>query len=260
MEPLRIVYRFKSADRQPEHVFTLFLDPESAQFADPLPEALPDWTRLDFHQCSGCPLAIKSSPFCPAAARLASVIDRFADQVSYDQIDVVVETEERTVSARTSAQQALASLIGLVLASSGCPQTAVFRPMARFHLPFSSEVETAYRIASMYLMAQHFAAREGKTRDLDLKDLALVYRGVHQVNVGLVQRLRAATHQDAIVNAVVLLDVYTSLVPAALEDLLDEVKPAFSALLSQPLRVVPRPSEIGDLDDANDAGATSPQI
>jgi hypothetical protein len=93
----------------------------------------------------------------------------------------------------------------------------------------------------MYLMAQHFAAREGRAADIELKDLAMVYRGVHQVNVGLVQRLRAATHQDAIVNAVVLLDVYTSLVPAALDELLSEIKPAFDVLLAAPPRAEERP-------------------
>lgn len=243
MTALKIVYRFTMTPFEPEHVFELQLDRDTALFADPFPEAAPDWTRLDFHQCSSCPLAIAKSPHCPAAVRLASVIDRFADVVSYDQIDVAVETEERTITVKTSAQQALASLIGLVLAASGCPQMAVFRPMARFHLPFSSELETTYRVASMYLMAQHFAAREGHATDIDLKDLARVYRGVHQVNVGLVQRLRAATHQDAIVNAVVLLDVYTSLVPAALNELLDEIRPAYEALLAAPLRVTERPGD-----------------
>jgi hypothetical protein len=182
--------------------------------------------------------------------RLATVIDKFADLVSYDKIKVTVETEERAISTQTSAQQALASLIGLVLASSGCPQTAVFRPMARFHLPFASEVETTYRVASMYLMAQHYAAREGRERDIDLKDLAMVYRGVHQVNRGLVQRLRAATHQDAIVNAVVLLDVYTSLVPAALDEMLEEIKPAFNALLNAPVRGANRDDDSHSRGDA----------
>src|SRR5215510_10843729 len=174
MSAMQIVYRFTLARFQPDHVFTLNLDPATALFSDPPPDNLPEWTRLDFHQCSGCPLAIGESPRCPAAVRLASVIDRFADLVSYDQIKVTVETEERSISAQTSAQQGLASLIGLVLAASGCPQTVVFRPMARFHLPFSSEVETTYRVASMYLMAQHYASREGRSRDVDLKDLPLV--------------------------------------------------------------------------------------
>lgn len=240
MNALKIVYRFSLERFQPEHVFELQLDRDTGLFADPAPASTPTWTQLDFHQCSGCPLAMSESPQCPAAVRLAAVIDRFADVVSFNPIQVTVETEERVISTRTTAQQGLASLIGLVLASSGCPRMAVFRPMARFHLPFSSEVETTYRVASMYLMAQHYAAQEGRAVDVELRDLALVYRGVHQVNVGLVQRLRAATHQDAIVNAVVLLDVYSSLVPAALDELLAEIKPTFEVLLAAQPRATER--------------------
>jgi hypothetical protein len=145
---------------------------------------------------------------------------------------VTVETEERSVVATLAAQQALASLMGLIMASSGCPRTAVFRPMARFHLPFSSESETAYRVAAMYLLAQHYAAAEGGRPDIKLDDLERVYNGVHAVNRGMATRLRAASRQDAIVNAVVLLDVYSSLVPAAIHDILAEIKPAFAALLA----------------------------
>ena len=97
---------------------------------------------------------------------MSSVIDGFTDLVSYDKVRVTVESEERSVVATLSAQQALASLMGLIMASSGCPRTAVFRPMARFHLPFSSESETAYRVAAMYLLAQHFVARDGGKPDL----------------------------------------------------------------------------------------------
>jgi hypothetical protein len=234
-----VTYRIKLARFQPEHVFDVRLD-GAGVITDPLPERTPDWTRLDFHQCSGCPLAKAEAPRCPAAARLAAVADKFGDVVSFNSIDVTVETPERSINAATTAQQALASLIGLVLAASGCPQTAAFRPMALFHLPFASESETIYRVASMYLLAQHYAARDGRTPDFDLKELALVYRGVHQVNLGLVQRLRAATQQDAIVNALVLLDVYTSLVPAALDEMLGELKPAFAALLAAPPRAAQR--------------------
>ncbi len=161
------------------------------------------------------------------------MIDRFANLVSYDQLRVVVETEERAVSANLSAQQGLASLIGLIMASSGCPRTAVFRPMARFHLPFSSETETAYRVAAMYLMARHFAAEEGAQPEPGLGGLARVYEGLHQVNKGMAQRLRAASRQDAIVNAIVLLDVLVTLVPIAIDELLGEIKPAFAALLRE---------------------------
>ncbi len=225
-----ITYRIATPDSR-ERVFNLELDSDSAELTTAPNANAPAWTELAFNQCQGCPLG-KDVKHCPAALHLASVIDGFSDLVSYDQVRVTVDSEERSVVATLSAQQALASLMGLIMASSGCPRTAVFRPMARFHLPFSSESETAYRVASMYLVAQQFKARSGAAADFQLADLESVYRGVHAVNRGMAQRLRAASRQDAIVNAIVLLDVYSSLVPAAIHDILDEVKPAFAALLT----------------------------
>ncbi|HEX7013620.1 MAG TPA: hypothetical protein VF161_12770 [Steroidobacteraceae bacterium] len=230
MTTLALTYRFTLPDSR-ERTFTLELDRDTAELRSATVADPPAWTELAFNQCAGCPLRASEVPRCPAALHLASVIDGFTDLVSYDQVRVTVESDERAVVATLSAQQALASLIGLIMASSGCPRTAVFRPMARFHLPFSSESETAYRVAAMYLLAQHFAARSGGKPDLELEDLERVYRGVHAVNRGMAQRLRAASRQDAIVNAIVLLDVYSSLVPAAIHDILDEIKPAFAALL-----------------------------
>ena len=233
MSTVKLTYRVALPDSR-ERVFDLELDHDTAELKSPpnSPEP-PDWTQLKFHQCAGCPLD-PATRHCPAAVHLASVIDGFTDLVSYDQVRVTVEGEERAVVATLSAQQALASLMGLIMASSGCPRTAVFRPMARFHLPFSNEAETAYRVASMYLLAQHFKSREGASTDLALANLDSVYRGMHSVNRGMAQRLRAARRQDAIVNAIVLLDVYSSLVPSAIHEILDEIKPAFAALLADP--------------------------
>jgi hypothetical protein len=231
MSRLSLRYRFTLPDSR-ERVFALELDRDTALLTSPPPADPPAWTELKFNQCHGCPFEASKVSHCPAALHLSSVIDGFADLVSFDTVRVTVESEERSVTATLSAQQALSSLMGLIMASSGCPRTAVFRPMARFHLPFSSESETAYRVAAMYLVAQHFVARDGGKADLALVDLERVYRGMHAVNRGMAQRLRAASRQDAIVNAIVLLDVYSSLVPAAIHDILEEIKPAFAALLS----------------------------
>jgi hypothetical protein len=231
MSKVVLTYRFQFPDSR-ERVFPLEMDRDTAELSPARATDPPPWTRLGFNQCSNCPLDPAKVSHCPAALHLANVIDGFTDLVSYDKVRVAVETEERQVVATLSAQQALASLMGLIMASSGCPRTAVFRPMARFHLPFSSESETAYRVAAMYLLAQHFIHRDGGKPDLGLDELERVYRGVHAVNRGMAQRLRAASRQDAIVNAIVLLDVYSSLVPAAIHDILEELKPAFSALLT----------------------------
>jgi hypothetical protein len=231
MTALIVTYKIATPDSR-ERVFNLQLDRDTAVLTSGQNPNPPAWAELGFNQCQGCPLK-RDVRYCPAALHLANVIDGFTDLVSYDKVRVTVESEERSVTATLSAQQALASLIGLIMASSGCPRTAVFRPMARFHLPFSSESETAYRVASMYLVAQQFKARDGQAADFTLEDLSSVYSGVHSVNRGMAQRLRAASRQDAIVNAIVLLDVYSSLVPVAIHDILDEVKPAFAALLGE---------------------------
>lgn len=231
MTSFALTYRFALPNGR-ERVFPLRLARDNAALPAPAVDNPPSWTALPFQQCAGCPLANTGATHCPAALHLSSVIDGFTDVISYDQVGVTVETEERSISATLPAQQALASLMGLLIAASGCPKTAVFRPMARFHLPFANESETAYRVAAMYLIAQHFAARAGSETDITLKSLETIYRDIHVVNRGLAHRLRAATRQDAIVNAIVLLDVNTSLIPAAIHEILDEVKPAFAALLA----------------------------
>lgn len=231
MSTLRLTYRFTLPDAR-ERAFDLQLDERTAELVSQPAAEPPAWTELGFHQCNGCPLDAAQVRHCPAARHLAGVIDGFADLVSYDKVRVTVGSEERAVVATLSAQQALASLMGLIMASSGCPRTAVFRPMARFHLPFSNEAETAYRVAAMYLLAQYFVAGDGGVADLALANFDKVYSGMHAVNRGMAQRLRAASRQDAIVNAIVLLDVHSSLVPAAIHDLLGEMRPAFEALLS----------------------------
>ena len=164
MSKVALKYHFTFPDSR-ERTFELELDRDTAELSSPTDPNPPAWTELGFHQCTGCPLEKSKVSHCPAAVHLSTVIDGFTDLVSYDKVRVEVETDERAVIATLSAQQALASLMGLIMASSGCPRTAVFRPMARFHLPFSNESETAYRVAAMYLLAQHFIAREGGKAD-----------------------------------------------------------------------------------------------
>ena len=230
MNTFKLAYRFELPNGR-ERVFTLHLQSDTAELTPASTRNAPPWTKLDFHQCKGCPLSANEASHCPAALHMSELIDEFSGVVSFDRVRVTAETEERTVTSTLAAQQAVASFMGLLMAASGCPRTAVFRPMARFHLPFANETETAYRVATMYLLAQHFAASDGATPDVLLRRLEEVYRGIHQVNRGMAQRLRAATRQDAIVNAVVLLDVNTSLMPSAMHEILAEMRPAFVPLL-----------------------------
>ena len=87
---------------------------------------------------------------------LAGLIDLFHDSISYDKVDVSIETESRHYSKNTALHNALASLVGVLLATSGCPVLGKLKPMVRHHLPLASVQETIYRVLSMYLLAQYF--------------------------------------------------------------------------------------------------------
>lgn len=226
---MRIRYRFVLPDGSHER-FDLFFDSNTFRLLNPHPPELPFWTELAFHQCENCPLKPAESPRCPVAVQLVGVIARLEKVVSYDQVRVDVRTTERLVSQETTAQQALSSLLGLIMAASDCPHTTFLRPMARFHLPLSSEPETIYRAAAAYALAELLRVNGSAPLDVDatfngLKD---AYAQLHKVNRGIARRIGAATPHDPARNAIVLLDAYTTLLPEALDQSLAEMRPLFA--------------------------------
>lgn len=227
---MRIRYRFVLPDGSHER-FDLFFDTQNFRLLNPQPAELPFWTELAFHQCENCPLKPADTPRCPVAVQLVGVIERLERVVSYDQVRVDVRTTERLVSQETTAQQALSSLLGLIMAASDCPHTTFLRPMARFHLPLSSESETIFRAAAAYALAQMLRANGETTISLDtaFAGLKASYAQLHKVNRGVARRLGAATSKDPARNALVLLDAYTTLLPEAIDQSLAEMRPLFSA-------------------------------
>lgn len=106
-----------------------------------------------------------STTAAPLAACLAAIVGHFEHLLSYDTIVLEVSMAEREIFQTTTAQCAIASYMGLVMAVSGCPNTIFLRPMARFHLPLASEDETIYRACSMYALAQFFIHHEKDEAD-----------------------------------------------------------------------------------------------
>jgi hypothetical protein len=98
--------------------------------------------------------------------------------------------------------------------------------MARFHLPFASELETVYRSVCMFLLAREMAGAGGADGYAALRAL---YENLHVVNRGMSRRLGAAAQTDPARNAMALLDAYTTLLPAALETSLEELEGLFDA-------------------------------
>lgn len=232
MDTISTTYRFRLPDDATAE-FVVTIDKETLESVDEFESSLPEWTRLDFNKCEHCPLDSGTSPECPLSARIAPLVEQFEDILSYEEIEVEVETDSRRMTKSVTAQQGLGALMGLVMATSGCPYTSYFKPMARFHLPFATEEETVYRAASMYLLSQYFAHEEGRDIDLALDGLQQIYTDIQTLNRAMAQRIRESITHDAPVNAIVVLDFFAQTMPFAIEDRLEELRPMFSAYLDQ---------------------------
>jgi len=230
MDNVVIEYRFRLSDDTVEE-FRVELDPLEFNLLTAIPENPPSWTELGFHQCPNCSLETKNQRYCPLALSILDIVEHFDHVLSYDMIHLEVQAESRHISQQTSAQQGLSSLMGLLIAASGCPHTDFFKPMARFHLPLASRDETVYRAVSTYLMAQYFIQREGGEADFQLEGLKRIYDNIQLVNYSVARRLRAASEADSPVNAIVILDTYARAVPFLIDDSLDYIRHLFDPII-----------------------------
>ena len=230
MEKINIQYVFRLQGGRQE-VVNLYLDAQTLHLVDDTMEKLPSWTNLNFHQCPNCPLTIQTHPHCPVASHLVNLLTICKSLLSYESIHVDVVTPDRVISKDTTAQKGISSLMGLIMATSGCPHTSFFKPMARFHLPFASEEETIYRAASMYLLAQYFIRQQGEKSDLELEGLSKIYSNIQLMNEAMAKRLQAIIDKDSAINALIVLDIFAKTLPDAIEDSLIEIRHLFKPYL-----------------------------
>ncbi len=227
---IHITYSFKLHNGSQED-FKLELDGETLVLIGNAPERPPSWAELNFHKCPHCPLDAETNPYCPLAANLSNIVNRFNGILSHDEVRVDVTTNERVSSQQTSAQRAIGSLMGLVMATSGCPYPAFMRPMARFHLPMASSEETMFRACSMYLLAQFFLKQHGRPARLELDGLVSIYADMQLMNKHVLERIRAATETDSSVNALIVLDVYAKTLELVIKKAVKELRYLFKPYL-----------------------------
>ncbi len=216
MKTIAIRYCFTFGDGSQE-IINLKLHPNSLLLLNDPPQELPSWTALGYHQCPNCPLPYERYPHCPLAIHLVNSVNQFRGKLSFHEIHLNVVTQERIFSQLTTLQNALSSLMGLTSATCGCPLTAPFRPMARFHLPLATHEETVYRAASMYLLAQYFEKDKNRDADLELAGLMKIYQDIHLVNTSFAMRLKDASDVESTLDAMILLDSFAKVLPGQIE-------------------------------------------
>lgn len=221
-----ICYRFSFADGNR----TEFQVDEAATTAQPpgSSEGMPAWLNLDTHRCPHCPLPRSHCTACPAMEAIAPTIRSFDRRASTDTCDLTVEQNGVTHQAHAPLQHAVRALIGLQLALSACPTLCKLRPMARFHVPLSGVDETVFRVFGMYMLQQYLLQARGETPDWSLGNLQALYRDIHTVNNRLAARIRAASHADATVNGVVILDALAHTVEHNIHTRLERLAPWFT--------------------------------
>jgi len=188
------------------------------------------WTELKFNQCGCCQLDQNETSHCPIAINLEDIITTFKNRKSYEKVLLRVETPERVYEKDIPLQHGLGSLLGIIMVTTGCPTMSILRPMVRFHLPFATIEETIYRSVSCYLLAQYFLLKKGKEPDWELEKLAQAYEDIQMINVGMTDRLRSISEEDANANAVVVLDVFAKALPSSIVDSVKELEYLFQNL------------------------------
>lgn len=226
-------YKFKFTNGV-EKQFNVKLDYSSLELIKPKDKVHPEWTLLKSFRCPNCSLDEKKYRYCPVAVNIASIIEDFKDSISYEMVDVLIETETRNFLKRTSMQEAINSLIGIHMVSSGCPVLELLKPMINIHLPFSTLKERKYRVLTMYLLAQYFIKKWGGKPDWDFKHLVDIFEDVRIVNKNFCSKLTEIKIKDATINALIALDAfafYTSLHIS--ENMLNVLEHSFDAYLAK---------------------------
>ncbi len=226
---MKIDYVFEFSDSKQ---LAYQVDVERTQVADDWAnDNAEEWARLEYCQCTNCPLS-KAEQYCPAALDIQRLVADFKTQPAFQKVDVRVSTPDRNYSKHTGLEEGLRSLMGLVLATSKCPILSELKPMAQHHMPFASSDEFILRNVSIYLIQQHFEMRgEGKP-DWEMKGLVDRNKRLQLVNQALWQRIHTVCEGDSNLKALLSFFSMASSVSFSLESQMQKLKSVLDGELS----------------------------
>lgn len=190
--------------------------------ADPAP-----WTKLEYCQCTNCPLDRTQVERCPAALDIQPIVEDFRKLPGFTKVEVSVLTSNREYHKITGLEEGLRSLMGLVMANSSCPILKNLKPMAFTHLPFASQEEFIVRSVGTYLLRQYYNMKDHEEPDWNLDGLVSLNRELQLVNQAVWQRVHSACEGDSNLKALLSFFTLSSSVSYSLESQLKKLKGRF---------------------------------
>ena len=183
---------------------------------------LPDWVKLEHHQCPVCPFHSENITYCPAAFEMQDVIHQCSNCISYERVELSRLAEEGTVTTEIDMQKALFAVIGEKVISSGCSRLNSRQWSLGYYSILTTPENLFYRSLSSYLMRQFFAS-PGNFHP-DLKGHLDYIDDVITIFGKLFERIRGVSSMDASNNALVSIFMSAKLVRRKRDDWLDDLK------------------------------------
>jgi len=216
-EPLTFQYQFQYGNKEVKE-FTINIDSKNLTYINHQKDNFPQWTELKCNKCPNCPLDEEKHKYCPAATAVSETIEFFRETLSTDEGTITIKSASRDYSKQATVSDGVSAMMGLVMASSGCPILSRLKPLVRQHLPFATQEETAYRSLGMYLFSQSFKEKNGEQPDWKLENFTQLYKEINIINKAFCSRLRESRIEDASLNALVKLDCFAQLIHLTIAD------------------------------------------
>jgi len=175
-------------DEKDEVVFETIINTPSMIHSLPRNYVPPEWAKT--FRCSICPSPPDDATCCNMCGSIAYLVNEFKAHKPDEPCTISVRTENRNYTLKQDFQTGFFSILGLYLATSDCPHLCFLKPLARFHLPFASSIETTFRTIGAYLLGEFFKSRKGTTPDWNLQNLAEAYKRVSTVNTEIISHLK----------------------------------------------------------------------
>ncbi len=187
---------------------------------------LPEWVKLDYHQCHKCPLKTEKFKWCPAAAKIVDIVKAFPDLTSYELVTYTQIWNKAEYKEELSAQDALVQVLLSMIAFSACPEIHADVWSWDYYSPRSKLKSLLFRRLSNKLIAKYISQKKGREYSSHLTSAETLLNIIEKLK----DRIDNASElkEEAIQNALVILHgVMTMTNDGYMDFIIDEVAQHF---------------------------------